>query len=322
MRCPKSLDVKTEDADFGARDLEADGTACTGAGTVKLKMNPSDGGRISDALREEEDDRDDSYEAAQAGAMTCGRLPIPARTEWIFFSPEDEFKINPSKVLGGTRAVLAAGVAGDVEFGEDENYLFIGESCLYKQQGRLEEANDGDSACFPAAATVELESGARKTMEDLSIGDRVAVRNGRFSPVFMFTHKLSDTEHAFVTLRTASGARLALTAGHYLYANGALVAAGGVRVGDELALGGGGSSAVVAVRRATARGLYNPQTVAGDVVVDGVLASTYTTAVEPALAHALLAPFRWLNVFGLQTTVLESGGGALAGVAPRGEAVF
>lgn len=39
-------------------------------------------------------------------------------------------------------------------------------------------------------------------------------------------------------------------------------------------------------------GLYNPQTVDGDLVVDGVVVSTYTTAVEPNMAHALLTPVR------------------------------
>ena len=48
-----------------------------------------------------------------------------------------------------------------------------------------------------------------------------------------------------------------------------------------------------------ARGLYNPHTLHGDVVVDGVLTSTYTGVVHPALAHALLAPLRQLYSAGL-----------------------
>ena len=54
----------------------------------------------------------------------------------------------------------------------------------------------------------------------------------------------------------------------------------------------GGVGRVTGVDVVERVGLYNPQTVAGDIFVDGVLASTYTTAVEPELAHALLTPLR------------------------------
>jgi hypothetical protein len=43
-----------------------------------------------------------------------------------------------------------------------------------------------------------------------------------------------------------------------------------------------------------AEGLYNPHTMHGDIVVDGVHTSTYTDSVAPALAHALLWPVRML----------------------------
>lgn len=185
-----------------------------------------------------------------------------------------------------------------------------------------ESDEDDESACFPAAATVELQTGAVVRMDALSIGDTVKVGAGEYSRVFMFTHKTAGARHAFVTLTTASGAALALTRGHYLYANGALVAAAAVRVGDVLALGDGRASPVVQVGSAPGGGLYNPQTVHGDVVVDGVLASTYTTAVEPRLAHAALAPLRVLDWFGLSCTALEDGGGKLADLAPRGHPAF
>ena len=42
------------------------------------------------------------------------------------------------------------------------------------------------------------------------------------------------------------------------------------------------------------KGLYNPLTLAGDIVVDGILASTYTKAVTPKMAHAALAPLRMM----------------------------
>jgi hypothetical protein len=178
-----------------------------------------------------------------------------------------------------------------------------------------------DSACFPADATVELEDGSLVRMDAVAIGDVVKVGAGGFSRVFMFTHRMAHSANTFVSLETASGASLSLTKGHYIFADGALVAASEVAVGSELTLGNGEVSAVVAVGSTNGEGLFNPQTVDGNIVVNGVLASTYTTAVEPSLAHAILAPFRLFTNFGLQFTALESGGGALDAVAPRGPAV-
>eukprot|EP00173_Palmaria_palmata_P000965 Plantae.Rhodophyta-Palmaria_palmata.ctg14979.p1 GENE.Plantae.Rhodophyta-Palmaria_palmata.ctg14979~~Plantae.Rhodophyta-Palmaria_palmata.ctg14979.p1 ORF type:complete len:151 (+),score=17.94 Plantae.Rhodophyta-Palmaria_palmata.ctg14979:2-454(+) len=149
----------------------------------------------------------------------------------------------------------------------------------------------------------------------------VKVGVNQFSRVFMFTHKMADAKNMFVTLNTAAGAQITLTPGHYLYANGALVAAKTVVAGDELTLGNGQVTQVTSVASAQGTGLFNPQTVSGNVVVNGVQASTYTTAVEPSFAHAVLSPFRALQNL-VTFTGLESGGGALADVAPRGQAVF
>jgi Hint module len=182
--------------------------------------------------------------------------------------------------------------------------------------------SDNGSACFPAYASVELESGETIRMDQVSIGDVVKVGVNEYSRVFLFTHKMSETVNKFVTLKTESGASLALTEGHYLYVNGALVAASTVNVGDMLTLGNGETSGVVAVGSVNGVGLFNPQTVNGNIVVDGVLSSTYTTAVQPSFAHAILAPFRMFSTFGFSLTALESGGGLLADIAPRGQAVF
>lgn len=154
--------------------------------------------------------------------------------------------------------------------------------------------------CFPADASVTLEDGTIKEMAYLKIGERVAVGNGHFSDVIMFTHKLNDASfRTFVRLHTKSH-KLRLTPGHLLYVNGKLIAASQVRVGDFVELSNGTASLVNSVDKVQARGLYNPQTRYGDIIVDGFRASTYTMAVSPAAAHALLSPVRicikWLNI--------------------------
>jgi Hint module len=179
------------------------------------------------------------------------------------------------------------------------------------------------SKCFPMTATVELESGATLSMGELSVGDVVKVGPNSYSKVFMFTHKMKTGDHSFVQLSTASGASISLTAGHYIPVEGSLVAASEVAVGALVQLGNGAVDHVVNVKTVSGTGLYNPQTLQGDIVVDGVVASTYTTAVEPRLAHVILSPFRAMSdVLGVNFAFLESGGGVLADVPPRGNFVL
>ena len=115
--------------------------------------------------------------------------------------------------------------------------------------------------------------GSRKTMAERNVGDSVRVGKNEFSRVFMFTHKVVEGTKSFVTIATAEG-RLDLTAGHYLYVNGALSSAGSVKVGDAVTMASGRSAAVETVGSVQRPGLYSPPTVSGNIVVDGVLAST------------------------------------------------
>ncbi|GAB0491350.1 hypothetical protein MMPV_002603 [Pyropia vietnamensis] len=182
-------------------------------------------------------------------------------------------------------------------------------------------ADDGGT-CFPGSATVELDSGATVAMADLSIGDRVRTACGEFSPVFLFSHADPSAVAAFVQLTTASGHTLRATASHYLPVGGRLVAAGSVTVGTRLTLAGGHTSPVTAVATVVDTGLYNPHTVDGaQLVVDGVVTSTYTTSVAPGVAAVLLAPLRAAYAVAGWSTGALSGGSPLWRLLPHGRAV-
>jgi len=201
-------------------------------------------------------------------------LNLPSGTLWLTFKP--------------------GGAAG----------LFAQNVCIYRRVDvarRFGQQDDG--VCFPADATVERRDGAVVRLVDVAVGDEVRVAPGSgpaaWSPVYMFTHKLPGGAHTFVEMTTAAGAVLTATPSHLVYASGAQVPAGSVAVGDALEVippgtpaGEAVSSRVVAVRHVVRAGLVNPQTLHGDVVVNGVRASTWTTAVEPAVASGLLAPVR------------------------------
>lgn len=183
-----------------------------------------------------------------------------------------------------------------------------------------DRTEDDDGVCFPALATVQLEGGHEKRMEELAVGDRVLSSVGVYSEVFSFTHKLRRAEsyREFVRLSVGEERVLLLTASHYLYLNAELKSAGIARVGDAVMLGDGRTAAITSVGRENAYGLYNPQTVHGDIVVSGVVTSTYTQTVDASAAHAGLsvvrAAFCWFGAF---TTAFESGS-ELAMMLPHG----
>lgn len=171
------------------------------------------------------------------------------------------------------------------------------------------ESNDG-SVCFPGDATVTLENGKQVRMDEVKIGDSVSVGGGKFSQVFMFTHRINSQSTKFIQLQTASGHSIQLTPGHFIYANGQLKTADKIVLGDNLTLGNGGVSNVIAISSMTKSGIYNPQTTHGDIVVDGVRASTFTETIYPDAAQSMLAPLRAaFKSVGTSCTAFENGAG-------------
>ncbi len=134
-------------------------------------------------------------------------------------------------------------------------------------------------------------------MDELVLGDRVRVSSSQFSPVYLFTHRDASASSKMVVLSTAANQTLRLSPSHYLYINDALMPAGTAQPGDTLISASASPTIVVAVSFEETIGLFNPHTVHGDIVVDGIVTSTYTTALHPALAHAILWPLRVLSEF-------------------------
>jgi len=152
------------------------------------------------------------------------------------------------------------------------------------------------ATCFPGDATVVLGDGSVSEMTQLNIGDVVLSAPGKYSQVYLFSHRHSGvlTEHVEVSLADyENGPGLTLTAGHHLRVNGLLKPASDIRVGDTLETVYGVKS-VSSLRRVSKEGLYNPHTMEGTIVVNGVICSTYTEEINASAAHALLAPLRAL----------------------------
>lgn len=148
--------------------------------------------------------------------------------------------------------------------------------------------------CFPAYSTVELDTGRKIFMKDVQIGDRVRVSETDFSYILFFTHRLDAGDFDFLNLETADGRSISLTAKHLLYVNGELRTASSVRPNDLISDDSSLEAQVTRVSKRNLPGLYNPHTLHGDIIVNGIRASCYTTEVPPRLAHFLLAPERLL----------------------------
>ncbi len=180
----------------------------------------------------------------------------------------------------------------------------------------LPQPHDGPykRACFPSHARVTLRGGTRSPIAQLQVGDHVESAPGHFSPVLLHTHADTEATTLFVVLRTRRGSEIAASPGHYLVTSGGrLRVAGEFRVHDDIRTASG-ADRVISVRHAMYRGLHNPQTASGAILVrlgdsGAVQASTYTSAVFPNAAHAALSPLRAVQktfgvTFGAQSWVV------------------
>lgn len=184
------------------------------------------------------------------------------------------------------------------------------------------------ASCFPASATAQVERRGVVRMDELEIGDRVLTgidEHGQqsFSEVFFFSHQDKTVISTFLRIRTFNHRMLEVTPSHYLYVNGSLSTAKTVRVGDIIDFSNGTVTRVERVEHSRRQGLFNPQTIHGNIVVNGVRISTYTSAVQPVVANALLTPFRALHQCNMNWSAgvrrwFHKGGGGFEKFLPQG----
>lgn len=159
---------------------------------------------------------------------------------------------------------------------------------------------------------VEVRGRGWVRIDEVRVGEFVLVGGqgkGLFSEVFAFTHSDGWAVRRFVRVgfgRNESLGPLVGTGGHLVYANGEVIRMDEVRVGDVMDVVEGGRRRVERVEWVWGKGLYNLQTFHGDVVVQGVVVTTYSSIVGSAwIAHALLAPVRFLQRFVVKKGFVE-----------------
>jgi Hint module len=151
------------------------------------------------------------------------------------------------------------------------------------------------SLCFPADATVELEIGSTARMDELKIGDRVKVmykdKTLGFEDIYQFGHKESSQLglsylKLFVESKDSQDMHeLILSETHYLTVPNeegkpSLITAESIQIGSKVWVADKGAAKVVEgvltdKYAVAAYGAYTPYTLNGNIVVNGVIASSH-----------------------------------------------
>ncbi|KAM4706134.1 sonic hedgehog protein [Rhinophrynus dorsalis] len=205
----------------------------------------------------------------------------------------------------GMLARLAVEAGFDWVFFESKAHIH----CSVKAENSVAAKSGG---CFPASATVALESGARKAVKDLCPGDRVLAADDRgqlvYSDFLLFIDKQETGHKLFYVIETSEPwGRIKLTAAHLLFVAQTQgndtrayksVFASNIQPGDVIYIGDPELMSLKAVKVERVHleedlGAYAPVTAHGTVVIDGVLASCYAVIEEHSWAHMAFAPLRF-----------------------------
>lgn len=175
-----------------------------------------------------------------------------------------------------------------------------------------------ESKCFPAGATVRTAGGLSKPMREVEVGDRLRVLRPDgsvgYEDVYLLTHKDAVGASRYVTLTLASGARLTLSPRHFIpvapepqapdWKHRVLKGADEVKVGDVVWVEQDDKvqpSMVSEVAAGLEVGAFNPLTLSGTIIVDGVVASAHSdwfldglvsADLQARVYQAVLAPVR------------------------------
>ena len=280
--CAEKLELDEDDLTIKADDIELDNKDCEG-GSIRLTRSPNstDSQRF---FRSKSTQIGNFLAGRVSGTLTCGTAKIEDRTEIILLEPEKDIEIRWSEVFGSSNGDLAK-EKKSAKLDDDTKYAIVGDKCFY------EETNIADRVCFPHDATVTTMNG-QVTMQDLKIGMQVLVGKDTYSPVIAWTHQDNNIHYPFVKVTTKNENIIRLTKGHYIYADNQLMTARNLKIGMTLKTATAQDDMIIKIEKEYGRGLYNPQTAHGDIVVDGIIATTYTNTITPNTAHALLAPIR------------------------------
>ena len=288
--CPDLILFSQNGVEHPASTVTLDRVPCSG-GTLQLATNPQQTSIAPGLIRYFEVNRvvgNTYFGGVFSSDVICGSRSITPQIYMLFFRPIVTFTITWEDVIGIGRP-LELNSASVYTFRKNTDYMVINNRCLY-----IRDQEDDGSKCFPADATVEVKNKGIVPIKEVQRGDLVKVVNGKYSPIFAFTHHDSNVIYKrFVTVRSDGGHVFTATEGHFVKVNRQFLPLETIKVGDQMIDSKNQLVNITSILHGVSgTGLYNPQTLDGTIIVNGLVASTYTTAVDYITAHALLTPMR------------------------------
>jgi len=130
--------------------------------------------------------------------------------------------------------------------------------------------------CFPSAATTMLSNGQTVAMEALKVGDEVLTERG-YSRIYAFGHDdITIKQASYIQISTAANTTLLISPEHILPLDGQMDFAKKAVVGMQVTLANGKRTTVTSLRVVERNGAHAPFTLDGTIVVDGILASSFS----------------------------------------------
>jgi len=136
-----------------------------------------------------------------------------------------------------------------------------------------------ETPCFSALTTAFVSGKGSVTMDLIEVGDSVLTGSGEFQPVYSIDHRDINKSTKFLQIMFGNDHNvLEVTPKHMIFMEGHVnpVASGTVDVGDRIATPNGYET-VTDVGLVERKGVFNPLTADGTIVVSGMIASTFSS---------------------------------------------
>jgi len=171
---------------------------------------------------------------------------------------------------------------GEAQSSESKESQCVEDSEVFDTIGDTIEQITQSLDCFSPLAQAIVKGKGKVSMNQIKVGDQVLTAKGHFEVIYSMDHrdpaKLADFVRVTYDSSTEEEHHLELTKNHMLFAvgNSKPIPAKKLKVGDEIytVYGPRPIKNISSIIRA---GVFNPLTADGTIVVDGIIASTYST---------------------------------------------
>jgi len=139
--------------------------------------------------------------------------------------------------------------------------------------------------CFSSMATVVEEQEGKIKLKDVIVGQKVLTGDGQFKTVYAIDHKDPNERADFLQIyyenennTNESQAPLELTPNHMIFVQGQKepMPASSIQIGNKLETMYARGATVTKISSVKREGVWNPLTVDGTILVDGIVTSTYS----------------------------------------------